>query len=113
MMRHICEHCGNIMYYSKPLECYLCNDQMCLGFGKPVPAKEEKEAVNHPDHYTAGGMEVIDILKAKLTTEQLEGFLLGNVIKYTTRYGHKNGIEDLKKARWYLDYLIDSKLDLK
>lgn len=65
--------------------------------------------VDHPSHYTAGGMEVIDILKAKLTAEQLEGFLLGNVIKYTTRYGHKNGIEDLKKAQWYLNYMVKEK----
>lgn len=66
--------------------------------------------VNHPSHYTAGGMEVIDILKAKLTPEQLEGFLLGNVIKYTTRYGHKNGVEDIEKALWYLKYLYFEKI---
>src|SRR5437868_4413183 len=64
------------------------------------------DPVSHPDHYTAGGIETIDILKAKLTPEQFEGFLLGNILKYLTRARHKNGVEDLKKARWYLERLI-------
>ena len=68
----------------------------------------DEKAVN-PDHYKVGGIEVIDILKAKLTPEQLEGFLLGNIIKYTTRAGYKNGVQDLKKAQWYLTYLIELK----
>ncbi len=62
--------------------------------------KEEKDNIN-PDHYKAGGMEVIDILRAKLTPEQFEGFCAGNVIKYTLRARMKNGAEDLKKAAWY------------
>lgn len=64
------------------------------------------DMVNQPPHYLVGGLEVIDIMKAKLTSEQFEGYLLGNVWKYTFRYRHKNGIEDLKKARLYLDRLI-------
>lgn len=65
------------------------------------------DMVNHPDHYTAGGIEVIDYMKAKMTPEQFQGHLLGNVIKYTGRAGKKlDTIEDLKKGRWYLDRLI-------
>lgn len=68
------------------------------------------DPVNHPDHYTAGGIEVIDVLKAKLTPEQFTGFCLGNAIKYTLRAGHK-GIAaedtDLAKARWYLNRILD------
>ncbi len=60
----------------------------------------------NPEHYTAGGIETIDILKAKLTPEEFRGFLLGNVIKYVTRARHKNGDEDLRKAKWYLERLI-------
>jgi hypothetical protein len=58
----------------------------------------KKEAVNHPDHYTShpSGVECIQI------TEHM-GFLLGNVMKYIWRADMKNGMEDLKKARWYLD----------
>jgi len=57
-----------------------------------------KEAVNHPDHYTShpSGVECIQI------TEHM-GFLLGNVFKYVWRADMKNGLEDLKKAKWYLE----------
>jgi hypothetical protein len=65
--------------------------------------------VNHPSHYKQGGIETIDYIKAKLTSEQFEGYLLGNVIKYTSRYQYKNGTEDLKKARWYIDKLISER----
>jgi predicted 2-oxoglutarate/Fe(II)-dependent dioxygenase YbiX len=58
-----------------------------------------KEAVNHPQHYAGGGIEVIDAIEAW----QL-GFHLGNVVKYIARAEHKGTpIQDLKKARWYLD----------
>lgn len=63
--------------------------------------------VNHPNHYTVGGIEVIDYIKAKLTPEQFEGYLLGNVIKYVSRHGHKNGLEDLRKAQWCLNKVVE------
>jgi hypothetical protein len=63
--------------------------------------------VNHPDHYMVGGIETIDILKAKMTKEQFLGFLRGNIIKYLTRMENKGDtIKDLKKAQWYLERLI-------
>lgn len=65
--------------------------------------------VNNPVHYTAGGIETIDYMQAKMTKEQFEGYLLGNILKYTSRYPHKNGLEDLKKAQWYLNKLIKEK----
>lgn len=65
------------------------------------------EQVQHPDHYTAGGIETIDYLRAKLTPEELRGFLRGNCLKYLSRAGLKGAaVEDYKKARWYLDALI-------
>lgn len=64
------------------------------------------DPVNAPAHYTTGGIETIDYLVAKLSPEQFQGFLIGNVMKYVSRYPHKNGLEDLKKARWYLNKLI-------
>lgn len=67
-----------------------------------------KDAIN-PDHYKTGGIEVIDFMKAKLGNEGFEGYLAGNVIKYISRYNHKNGIEDIKKAQWYLNRLIEMK----
>jgi hypothetical protein len=60
------------------------------------------DAVNHPKHYTLGGVEVIDAIEAW----QL-GFHLGNCIKYIARADHKGTrLQDLKKAKWYLDRAI-------
>lgn len=71
--------------------------------------------VNHPAHYTSGTIETIKVIQDKMTAEMFEGFCVGNVIKYVTRYRKKNGVEDLKKARWYLDKIIEtiSKTDKK
>jgi hypothetical protein len=63
--------------------------------------------VNHPSHYTQGKIECIDAIEE--STKGLLGIAavcVANVIKYIWRYKFKNGIEDLKKARWYLDKLI-------
>lgn len=65
------------------------------------------DLVNHPPHYTQGKFEVIDVIKDSLTDEGNEGYCVGNILKYVMRYRHKNGIEDLKKARWYLNRLIE------
>jgi len=66
--------------------------------------------VDHPSHYTFGEIEVIDYIKDKLTTDQLIGYFIGNVLKYTSRWEHKGGVEDLKKAQVYLGWAIE-KLD--
>ena len=66
-------------------------------------------SVNKPSHYTYGKLECIDVIKEITNgndTMGIEAFCLGNVIKYLWRYKHKNGTEDLKKAKWYLDRLI-------
>jgi hypothetical protein len=67
-----------------------------------------REEVNSPDHYTAGGIEVIDYLKAKLTPEEYRGFLRGNAIKYLSRAGMKGpSLTDYRKALWYLEQLAN------
>ena len=63
--------------------------------------------VNHPSHYTEGKIECIDYIEDKLTEEEFRGYIKGNVLKYITREKHKNGDEDLKKAKWYLDRLVE------
>ncbi len=63
--------------------------------------------VNSPKHYTSGGIEVIDYIKAKLTAEQLKGYYLGNLLKYLSRADHKGGVEDYKKSMVYLKWLIE------
>ena len=64
------------------------------------------DMVNHPRHYTAGKIEVIRIMEDQLTPEEYRGYIKGQVIKYITRERYKNGLEDLKKAAWYLGRLI-------
>ena len=62
------------------------------------------EKVNHPDHYNSGQYEAIDVID---DAGFGEGFCLGNALKYILRAKHKeNYIEDIKKAKWYLEYLI-------
>lgn len=70
----------------------------------PVNAKPpQPSTVNHPPHYQGEGVECIDAIAA---TGNAEGFCVGNAIKYLWRWKGKGGVEDLKKARWYLDWLI-------
>ena len=63
--------------------------------------------VNHPKHYTTGEIECIAYIEDKLTPEEFRGYIKGNVIKYITRERNKGGDEDLKKAKWYIDRLIE------
>jgi len=65
------------------------------------------DIVNHPLHYTAGKVECIDALEAAtVDLKGIEAVCTANAIKYLWRWNQKNGVEDLKKARWYLDHLI-------
>lgn len=59
-----------------------------------------------PNHYK-GNVECIDVMRACMSEDQLEGFLRGNVIKYVYRYRARNGVSDLRKAQVYLDWLIE------
>lgn len=62
--------------------------------------------VNHPSHYTDGGIECIEAIEAALTAEEFRGYCKGNLMKYGWRERMKGGTESLKKAQWYLDRLI-------
>ena len=66
------------------------------------------DPVNSPTHYTNtdGVIECIEAIEASMSMEEFKGFLKGNVQKYIWRYAQKNGAEDLKKAKWYLERLI-------
>ena len=65
------------------------------------------DVVNHPSHYKSGGIEAIEGIEASMGPEAYAGYLKGNIMKYMWRYERKGKpIEDLKKARWYLDRLI-------
>jgi uncharacterized protein DUF3310 len=69
-----------------------------------IHSERKHDPVSHPAHYVQGGIETIDFIEAK----QL-GYHLGNVVKYITRWELKGTLEDLKKARWYLDRFINNK----
>ena len=69
---------------------------------------EEKDMVNHPSHYISEtGMEVIDAIEAfTFDLKGIEAVDTGNILKYVCRWKKKNGLQDLQKAKWYLEHLI-------
>ena len=69
--------------------------------------KQTMDMVNHPPHYNKAGIETIDAIQA-MTGDGFEFYLQGNIMKYLWRYRYKNGVEDLKKAEWYLSKLIEA-----
>lgn len=66
------------------------------------------DMVSHPEHYTNGSIECIDALEAAMTPNEYKGYLRGNILKYVWRYPLKGGVQDLEKASWYLNRLIDA-----
>lgn len=65
------------------------------------------DMVNHPSHYTQGGIECIDALEAAtVNLKGIEAVCTANAIKYLWRWKEKGGIEDLEKSKWYIDRLI-------
>ena len=67
---------------------------------------EMQDMVNHPAHYNKAGIETIDAIGAA-TNEGFKYYLQGNILKYIWRYEYKNCVEDLEKAQWYLNKLIE------
>ena len=70
--------------------------------------KQQADMVNHPPHYCQDGdIECIDAIRAALGKEGFAAFCRGNAIKYNWRSTHKNGLEDIAKARWYMSKLLE------
>ena len=119
-----CEGCGVTFVHQKekaqgrwPKYCPEClpkyskvpkkKEETVQTIGEPevkfVEEPKKEDVINHPSHYTRGNIEVIDFIE-----DQQLPYHLGNVIKYIARAGHKGDkLEDLKKARWYLDRYIN------
>ena len=97
-----CEH-GQPMN----MDCELCLDDAADKFNAIMQANEakyiKKDIINHPPHYTQGGIEAIDAIEAALTPEEFRGYCKGNALKYIWREKHKGQNESLKKAIWYLN----------
>ena len=89
-----------------------------IDFERDIPMKglekmyqtnaSKTDMVNHPPHYNQKSIECIDAIESA-TDDGFEYYLQGNIIKYLWRYRYKNGLQDLKKASWYLNRLIEIK----
>lgn len=91
--------------HTQPEELPFVDDEPNLNDQYAEIEKVRQDIINSPGHYADSTIECIDAMEAMMTPEQFIGYLRGNVFKYQWRYEKKNGIEDLKKAQWYLDKL--------
>ena len=96
----VCDSCGNIKGTSA---CKYCDNDYD-GYTEETLAF--KDNVDHPNHYTSGGIECIEAIRAALTPEEFRGYCKGNMLKYTWREKLKNGDEDIKKAATYAKFLL-------
>lgn len=83
-------------------------EKLMMNYLASIQNRVPEDKVNRPNHYTQGGIETIDYLKAKLSKEEFIGFCKGNVFKYLSREAHKNGKEDMEKASVYLKWMIET-----
>lgn len=93
--------------YRHQLEHYISRKELSLNDQYAEIEKVRQDIINSPSHYADSAIECIDAMEAMMTPEQFIGYLRGNVFKYQWRYEKKNGIEDLKKAQWYLERLTE------
>ena len=85
------------------------DDKLAIAYDHVYKNMDENvpDMVNHPQHYTQGGLECIDALKAATGGKRgIEAVCVANVIKYLWRYEKKNGIEDVRKAKFYIERLL-------
>lgn len=81
-------------------------DTFDAGFPKLTPTEDP---INKPSHYNSGDIECIDAIEASMSPEAFKGYLKGNVEKYVWRMSYKDApVKDLRKARWYLNRLIET-----
>jgi hypothetical protein len=73
-----------------------------------MDALDRADKVHSPSHYNSGNIECIEAIEEALTEEEMRGYFKANCIKYLWRERYKNGLEDLRKAHWYLSRLIDN-----
>ena len=108
-------HSCNICLLEKFSGGVMCNfhewsdDKLAIAYDHVYKNMDENvpDMVNHPKHYTQGGIECIDALKAATVGKRgIEAVCVANVIKYLWRYEKKNGIEDIRKAKWYIERLL-------
>lgn len=104
--REIAQYLGyEVIEDDTPCTRYNPMDEIAKDAEKYIEAKK-RDNVNRPAHYTSGGIECIDAMQAAFGADAVKDFCLCNAFKYLWRHRNKNGVEDLKKARWYLNRLI-------
>jgi hypothetical protein len=113
LIRQPCERCGTTEHvvahhedYSKPLEVvWLCkkhHKERHMEIDRENKTKPKVDMINHPPHYTHGGIETIAYIRAKLSPEGYVGYLRGNIEKYNGRIGLKGeSVDDAAKIEWY------------
>ena len=106
-MKYDCSNCGGLDFNTACYSCTTINNSPGEKPSNWIP-DNKPDMVNNPQHYQSeNGLEVIDVIEA--FTADLKGIdavCTANAIKYICRWNKKNGIEDLKKAEWYLQRLI-------
>lgn len=96
-----CSECkGTAVYMSEE---YFARPLFFEDYDTEEPCEEK---VNHPQHYNHGKYECIDVMVDVFGKEDVQRFCVLNAFKYAWRAKHKNGLEDIKKAWFYLDYFI-------
>ena len=98
-----CEDCGGKV----KSDCWCAYKRYAGWEKKVVEYIGAEDNVNNPSHYNQSGIECIEAIKASLG-DGYQDYCKGNVMKYLWRYKHKNGLEDLKKAQWYLNSMVES-----
>ena len=95
--------------YSGPNSRYVPKEKDTVTYSpQDIPVKAVSDNVNHPNHYTQGGIECIRAIEASMPPDGFQDYCKGNVLKYIWRWRDKNGIEDLEKAAVYLNWMIES-----
>lgn len=104
MGKDLSEAGGKFFIGDVPYNFYIGTDVEIL---KDSETETTSDPVNHPSHYTQGKYEVIEVIEdATKNLTGIKAVCLANVLKYVLRFQYKNGLQDLKKANWYLNRLI-------
>lgn len=107
--RDSCVNCPETLQKACESKWFYDDTEMFYDMMKDV-GTPANDAVEHPSHYAGnGGIECIDAIRASMSTEEFCGYCKGNVLKYAWRYAGKNGVEDLEKAKVYLNWLIEAR----
>lgn len=92
-----CVNCGGKNYNFTPL----------IEVAPRINKKPVNDNVNHPSHYETGSFECIDVMLETQGKKAVKNFCLCNAFKYIYRHNSKNGLEDIQKAKWYIDKYIE------